>query len=534
MKRTLSLILAALIPAMMFSACGDTPSNSTTSTPSQTQSDTESSSGGEAEPALVSYPLEGNPELSIAWETNTGILSYMTDWSYSDFFKWWQEDTGVKLTMTFPSDYSLLFATGEYPDMVFYQWSGYSGGPAKAIADGIIVELDEYLPENAPDYYNFISQDEALSRSLKDSNGKYYTFGYIRNDVDDVTTQGVWTRADWLEQLGLEAPQTLDEFTDMCYRMKAELGVEKLISVPSGYLLNYIGAHSIASAFGIPTTNWYQIDGKVHYGYTEEAYREILQYLHKLYADGIIDRDFQTVDTTIMFSNFLSGISGVMYGWGTRMQAMLDEMKGQEFDLAAIRNLTKNAGETPMYNGRDQKVNTYGVSVTTACKDVATACKFLNYCYTEEGNILANFGREGVSFDYVNGAPVLNQEAIAENSLGFYAMSASQGAYIRQTEIALASIYYPQIVDAYTIWNEGDTEDYRLPSGAGTRPEENDEASALGSEIGTYISECFVKFVNGDMDINTQWEEYLSTLKSMNVERYIELKQHALDDYNAR
>ena len=275
MKRTLSLILAAFVSTMMFSACGDTPSSDASSTPSQSQSNTDSSAGSEASgSAVVSYPLEGNPELSIAWETNTGILSYMTDWTYSDFFKWWQEDTGVKLTMSFPSDYSLLFATGDYPDMVFYNWSGYAGGPVKAISDGVIVELDEYLPENAPDYYNFISQDEDLSRSLKDSNGKYYTFGYIRNDVDEVTTQGVWTRADWLKQLGLETPQTLDEFTDMCYRMKDELGVEKLISVPSGYLQNNIAAYSIASAFGIPTTNWYQIDGKVHYGYTEEAYRE--------------------------------------------------------------------------------------------------------------------------------------------------------------------------------------------------------------------------------------------------------------------
>ena len=36
------------------------------------------------------------------------------------------------------------------------------------------------------------------------------------------------------------------------------------------------------------------------------------------------------------------------------------------------------------------------------------------------------------------------------------------------------------------------------------------------------------------MDIETQWDEYLNTLKSMNVDRLIQIRQNALDDYNAR
>ena len=101
MKRVLSLILAALTASLVFSACGDSTgeSSSPSSTPSQAESsdaessDTESSQTEVGGVGSISYPLEGNPELSIAWETNTGILSYMTDWTYSDFFDWWQEDT---------------------------------------------------------------------------------------------------------------------------------------------------------------------------------------------------------------------------------------------------------------------------------------------------------------------------------------------------------------------------------------------------------------------------------------------------------
>ena len=130
---------------------------------------------------------------------------------------------------------------------------------------------------------------------------------------------------------------------------------------------------------------------------------------------------------------------------------MLNEMAGQEFDLVAIRSLTKNDEDVPMYNGVADKISSYGTAITTACEDIPTACQFLNYCYTEAGNILANYGREGVSFDYVDGEIVLNEEAIAENSIGYYAMSGSQGCYIRQPEIALMSITHQQILDAYQI-----------------------------------------------------------------------------------
>ena len=81
-------------------------------------------------------------------------------------------------------------------------------------------------------------------------------------------------------------------------------------------------------------------------------------------------------------------------------------------------------------------------------------------------------------------------------------------------------------------WHEGDTLKYKIYGEI--RSDEADENSVISSEVTTYISECFVKFINGSMDIETQWDEYLNTLKSMNVDRLIQIRQNALDDYNAR
>ena len=44
-----------------------------------------------------------------------------------------------------------------------YGWGGtaYAGGPDQAIADGVIIALNDYLEEYAPNYYSYMEGDRA-------------------------------------------------------------------------------------------------------------------------------------------------------------------------------------------------------------------------------------------------------------------------------------------------------------------------------------------------------------------------------------
>ena len=55
-----------------------------------------------------------------------------------------------------------------------------------------------------------------------------------------------------------------------------------------------------------------------------------------------------------------------------------------------------------------------------------------------------------------------------------------------------------------------------------------------GEKIGTYVSEMTIQYITGLEPLDTFESKYLETLKSMNVERAIEMRQEALDDFNAR
>ena len=52
-------------------------------------------------------------------------------------------------------------------------------------------------------------------------------------------------------------------------------------------------------------------------------------------------------------------------------------------------------------------------------------------------------------------------------------------------------------------------------------------------QIGGYVNQALVQFITGDLNIETQWDEYLTTLEKMNVQQYIDTYQKYYDAYMA-
>ena len=64
--------------------------------------------------------------------------------------------------------------------------------------------------------------------------------------------------------------------------------------------------------------------------------------------------------------------------------------------------------------------------------------------------------------------------------------------------------------------------------------EETEAYSDLNSVISTYCGEMYHKFINGEVDLDKGWDEYIDTLKGMGVEDMSAIKQATLDRFNAR
>ena len=111
--------------------------------------------------------------------------------------------------------FNVLVASGQLPDIIEYRWqTAYPGGPQKAIDDGIIYPLD--LKKDAPNLKKFIESEQGVAlgvdKMMKTDDGQYYGYPFIRGEKYLQTSAGLVIREDWLQDLGLELPETVDEW----------------------------------------------------------------------------------------------------------------------------------------------------------------------------------------------------------------------------------------------------------------------------------------------------------------------------------
>lgn len=87
-------------------------------------------------------------------------------------------------------------------------------------------------------------------------------------------------------------------------------------------------------------------------------------------------------------------------------------------------------------------------------------------------------------------------------------------------------------LDAYNVWNK-DSNDYMLPVALTMTAEEGQEYSTTYGDILTFVYETIPQFIIGSKPIS-EFDDFVNQIKSMGIERCIELQQNALDRYIAR
>jgi putative aldouronate transport system substrate-binding protein len=167
---------------------------------------------------------------------------------------------------------------------------------------------------------------------------------------------------------------------------------------------------------------------------------------------------------------------------------------------------------------------------------------YLDWAFSEEGDIAMNWGKEGDTFEMKDGWPTVADKVVNdEDGLGF---ATSIQKYTRKNGPLCMDYYNRLILGKFTKTEEGlkALEIWRS-SRNGTIPaslppithtlEESDRVAALSSEINTYVAESRTQFVMGSKPLS-EFDDYIKTLESMGLDELVKLKQAALDRYNAR
>lgn len=153
----------------------------------------------------------------------------------------------------------------------------------------------------------------------------------------------LWLRKDWMEELGQEEPETLeDAFEIIDAFVQNRMGTEDG-ETPVGLACdtNLVGTTSssysvdpVFDSFGANPQRWISQDGEIVYGSLTEETKEALDYLHKLYDRGILDRNFALRAPNNLRDLVVNGKCGAFFGlWWTPNNPLMESYeKNSEAD----------------------------------------------------------------------------------------------------------------------------------------------------------------------------------------------------------
>lgn len=562
MKKTVSLLLILAMLFGMMAACGTPAPSSAPATTSETQqeapvpeetpseqvADTPAPESVVQESVLesehtVSYPIsEEGMTLSIFWMFHNFLSMFNVTQEVIPTiptFAAAEEATGISLDFRlvgeeiFGEQIKLMWASGDYCDLLCNGEQNYSSGVDAAVEEEALLNLVPYLEEHAPDYLRIMEKHPDFRTDLTSAEGYIVSFSEYCEYVDG----GTAIRMDWLRQVGMEVPATMDEVTEVARAFKEQLGIRNAVlwnaDLSSSFAWNAFGV----SAPGMNDIGW-QIDpdGKtVRSSITLEGSKKTLAWMRDVFAEGLCTDDFMNV-MNIAFDEYVYANECGMCS--TNANLLADggaERSGQpDYDLRAIPDPMEKAGMENALGKISGGVGASAIAVSALTPYPEECIEYMNWLYTDEGILVSNYGFEGEAFEYdENGKPQYTDMILkAENMPAFVATflhtSLVGTPYYNTTERKIASFTSDAEKECFDIWITGHTGE-QIYKGKMT-VEESMEYNGLANDVATAVSEQCLRFVTGERSLD-EFDAFVADLNAMGMERMTELKQAAYDRY---
>ena len=499
--------------------------------------------------AILSLAMLSSLGTSCSKKEETGALTYWmalgattatqyTDFGDTEIAKELCERLGIEVEYIHPptgqsaEKFNIMMAQPNLPDIIEANWTGYPGGMGNAIEQGKVIDIAEHL-DKAPNFKKFLEENEDVAKLIYTDDGKLIGFPFVRTDSYLRTSAGLMLRKDWLDELGLEVPETIDDWETVLRAFKDKKGCTAPLTMTTGFFDRgvFVGAYG-------ETEKTYVEDGVVKYGPSQPGFKEFLKIMNKWYKEGLLDPAIATQDGKGVNANILSGVSGATInstggGMGTYLAAATEE----GFDLVAAPYPVLKKGDTPKFGDCSLQSTGKFAAISSSCKDIDKAIKFLDYAYSEEGSMLYNFGIEGVSYEMVDGYPTYT-EVITKNSEGktmaeamtAYLRASDSGPFVQDRRYMEQYAATPQQKNAIDVWSATDASKYLLPY---IYPERASDLAKLQTSVNTYYKEMLVKFIMGIEPIDN-FDKYVEELNARGLQEILDLQQAAYEKYLER
>ena len=491
------------------------------------------------------------------------------DYATNEATQWLEEKTNVKVNWeTVPSEgreekINIILASGDLPDVFYGTRINTKQEALYGSEEKLFIPLNNLIDEHGFWFTQALSEFEFdVLGMIKNPDGNIYGLPTLSNCFHCFNSKKMWLNTTWLKNLGLAVPKTTDEFYNVLKAFKDKdangngnpndeyplVGSTRLWNgAPELFLLNsFLFYPEQGTPFSV-------IKGKATSVVDTAAYKAGLKYLNKLYSEGLLYEATYTQDAN-QLNNMTNNPDAAIVGALPAGNIIGSTFKAYEraIQYEGIAPLRGPEGvQYTLYNPYSAVYFGDWV-ITTECENPAAAFKYADFLFDFESTMRVRYGVLDRDWRYANpdepgldGKPaeviVITPWAGADPRNDNYVWV---GPFFESLKLRLGR-GVPKGTDPYTqgglevlLFNvtsekmvpyQPKTADVMTPIPVKYTVDESDVLLTLQTEVLNYVNEHRVRFITGDLKIDTEWDRYVSGLKSLGIQTWIDLYQTAYD-----
>ncbi|MDO3409968.1 extracellular solute-binding protein [Saccharibacillus sp. CPCC 101409] len=446
-------------------------------------------------------------------------------WPYDANWKVWEyikEKTGVTLDVQVPAGnlledaLSLTIASGDMPDLM---WTQQKATADKFGQQGALVNILDYVDE-MPNFKAWMEQHPVETQNVLSYDGKMYVFP---NEGLGESNRRTWMyREDVFKELNLAPPKNWDELYDTLKKLKA--------AYPDSYPLTFRGGlryfQDFGAGFGVPApvetnkASFYpdEATGEWKYAAVQDEYKEMLMYFNKFYKEGLIPKDFLTIDTKMWQDIVSTNRAFITLDYIGRIDFYNFALRPDNPDFSMSFMAPPAALDGPQKNVFTATMEE-GFMISSKSPKIKDIVKFIDYFYSEDGRKAVSWGKEGETY---RGDAFIEKYTDITDLRKKTGLS-TDGTYTWFDFDSHISVSSPELQSAYEQAPQYDGEKQSLPAFA---PEEQQVLSTKGDSLNSHRDENFAKFIIGTRSFD-EWDQFVEEQKKLGYEEILDIYKKA-------
>ena len=504
----------------------------------------------------------------------------ISDWNENYMTQYIEETLGVNLEFeVYPAaDYyskvnAMVMTGDELPDMLIFP-GGDKTNHKNWAAEGALLELSKFYAD--PNLSANITAAGPgagydIGSYLKDGDGNIWGLPSLEQGLGMQSWQRFWIYQPWLDQMGKEAPTTIDEFYEMA-KYIAEHDMNGDGDNTNDYVIMGDGFNAASNGW----SDWFEPlmsafvyawdpnfvtvnDGQVGFAYTTDAWKEGLKYIKKFFDEGLIGTDLFTNTSddakAILYSEVPSVFSFTGWAWEGP-----DQKTKTEWTYTALKGPEGQEG----YSQYMPILPSVAGAITVDCENPEAAFLVGDLMCSEYLSLVTRYGEEGLNWAYwdrVVAEDVLKpEEWAAQGGEGYeiewvssYADTTfwssqesttaswlQKGPFIRTAEmqtVRARQVSASTEEDKMKIYCTDLDIESKFAGIANAAPEvfdyypltaeQNEKVLEIQLTANNYVSEMTAAFLTGAKDIDAEWDNFLAQLKVIGLDELQEIYQSA-------